>query len=75
MLSLPKPVGSSVTMTVVQIVNNVAGAGILTLSAGMSRGVGSVPASLLCGYEGADEFPAGLPFPVLDPVRQRPSPG
>ena len=23
------------------------------------------PAYALCGYEGADEFPAGLPFPVL----------
>jgi len=49
----PKPVGSSVTMTVVQIVNNVAGAGILTLGAGMAAGVGWVPAVLICLLVGA----------------------
>lgn len=38
----------SIPSTVLQIVNNVAGAGILTLSAGMAGGVGSVPAALLC---------------------------
>ena len=31
-----------------QIVNNVAGAGILTLSAGMAAGVGWVPSGILC---------------------------
>lgn len=49
----PKPVGSSVTMTVVQIVNNVAGAGILTLAAGMAAGVGWVPAIAICVALGA----------------------
>ncbi len=38
---------------VLQIVNNVAGAGILTLSAGMAAGVGWVPASCLCITLGA----------------------
>ena len=47
----PPPVG--LQMTVLQIVNNVAGAGILTLSAGMTGGVGSVPAALLCLALGA----------------------
>jgi len=37
-----------VTATALQIINNVAGAGILTLSAGMSAGVGWVPATVLC---------------------------
>ena len=36
-----------------QIVNNVAGAGILTLSAGMSGGVGAVPATVLSLAMGA----------------------
>ena len=40
--------GCSVTTTVVQIVNNVAGAGILTLAAGMAAGVGWGPAILMC---------------------------
>lgn len=39
--------------TVLQIINNVAGAGILTLSAGMSAGVGWVPATILCMVMGA----------------------
>ena len=43
-----EPRGSSMLSMVLQIVNNVAGAGILTLSAGMSAGVGSIPAALLC---------------------------
>jgi len=38
---------------VLQIVNNVAGAGILTLSAGVAAGVGWVPASALCLLLGA----------------------
>jgi len=38
----------SLTATVLQIVNNVAGAGILTLSAGMAGGVGTVPATVMC---------------------------
>jgi amino acid permease len=42
----PPPV--SVGTTVLQIVNNVAGAGILTLAAGMAGGVGSIPAAALC---------------------------
>ena len=42
---------------------------------GQQSRVDPEPARLLCGYVGADEFPAGLPYPVLDPVRQRPSPG
>ena len=46
--SEPVPQSSDVGETIIQIVNNVAGAGILTLSAGMSGGVGSVPATLLC---------------------------
>jgi sodium-coupled neutral amino acid transporter 11 len=45
--------GSGITMTVVQIVNNVAGAGILTLGAGMAAGVGWVPAVLICMLVGA----------------------
>lgn len=40
--------GSTIAELVLQIVNNVAGAGILTLSAGMAAGVGWIPASLLC---------------------------
>ena len=36
---------------------------------GQQSRVDPEPARLLCGYEGADEFPRGLPFPVLDPVR------
>ena len=40
-------------MTVVQIVNNVAGAGILTLAAGMAAGVGWVPAIAICVALGA----------------------
>ena len=40
--------GCSIRDLVLQIVNNVAGAGILTLSAGMAGGVGWVPASILC---------------------------
>ena len=44
---------SSISSLVLQIVNNVAGAGILTLSAGMAAGVGSVPASILCLVLGA----------------------
>lgn len=39
---------TSASGTVLQIVNNVAGAGILALSAGMAGGVGSVPAAILC---------------------------
>eukprot|EP00965_Chrysotila_dentata_P090116 2974491-Pleurochrysis_carterae.AAC.1 len=35
-------------MTIVQIVNNVAGAGILTLAAGMAAGVGWIPAIIIC---------------------------
>jgi amino acid permease len=45
--------GCSIRDLVVQIVNNVAGAGILTLSAGMAAGVGWVPASVLCVLLGA----------------------
>ena len=41
-------VETSASGTVLQIVNNVAGAGILALSAGMAGGVGSVPAMILC---------------------------
>ena len=44
---------STIPELVLQIVNNVAGAGILTLSAGMAAGVGWVPASLLCVGLGA----------------------
>ena len=40
--------GSTIAELVLQIVNNVAGAGILTLSAGMAAGVGWAPASMLC---------------------------
>lgn len=39
---------SGVASTALQIINNVAGAGILTLSAGMAGGVGIVPAAALC---------------------------
>ena len=46
--ALKEPAPVSLMGTVIQIVNNVAGAGILTLSAGMAGGVGSVPATLLC---------------------------
>lgn len=49
----PEPPSSSMGETVLQIINNVAGAGILTLSAGMSGGVGWVPASILCVLMGA----------------------
>mmetsp|Transcript_21351 Transcript_21351/g.58730 ORF Transcript_21351/g.58730 Transcript_21351/m.58730 type:complete len:470 (-) Transcript_21351:395-1804(-) len=49
----PQPPQSSVTMTIVQIVNNVAGAGILTLGAGMAAGVGWIPAVLICVLVGA----------------------
>ena len=45
--------GCSVSTTVVQIVNNVAGAGILTLAAGMAAGVGWAPAILICAALGA----------------------
>eukprot|EP00966_Prymnesium_polylepis_P028765 666626-Prymnesium_polylepis.1 len=48
-----QPPSSAVGETVLQIVNNVAGAGILTLSAGMAGGVGSIPAMLLCLGMGA----------------------
>lgn len=40
--------GDSMGSLVLQIVNNVAGAGILSLSAGMAVGVGTVPAAILC---------------------------
>ena len=53
---------SGMAATAVQIVNNVAGAGILTLSAGMSAGVGWVPASALCLMMGAI---SGYTFYVL----------
>lgn len=42
------PDGSSIAMTIAQIVNNVAGAGVLTLGAGMAAGVGWVPAVSIC---------------------------
>ena len=39
---------SSVSSSVFNLVNNVAGAGILTLPAGMARGTGVVPSLLIC---------------------------
>lgn len=50
---LPSPPSMSARETVLQIVNNVAGAGILTLSAGMTTGVGVIPATVLCLLMGA----------------------
>ena len=39
---------SGILTTAFQIINNVAGAGILTLSAGMAAGIGWVPAIVVC---------------------------
>ena len=39
---------SGIVPTAFQIINNVAGAGILTLSAGMAAGIGWVPAIAIC---------------------------
>lgn len=48
-------IGGKATMTtsVFNLVNNVAGAGILTLSAGMASGTGWIPAILICAILGA----------------------
>lgn len=45
--------GSSILASVFNLVNNVAGAGILTLSAGMAGGTGWVPAISICTILGA----------------------
>ena len=45
--------GAGMVSTSFNIINNVAGAGILTLSAGMAAGVGWVPAALICIVLGA----------------------
>ena len=45
--------GAGMVSTSFNIINNVAGAGILTLSAGMAAGVGWVPAALICVVLGA----------------------
>eukprot|EP00429_Kryptoperidinium_foliaceum_P011401 CAMPEP_0176005128 /NCGR_PEP_ID=MMETSP0120_2-20121206/2047_1 /TAXON_ID=160619 /ORGANISM="Kryptoperidinium foliaceum, Strain CCMP 1326" /LENGTH=463 /DNA_ID=CAMNT_0017337827 /DNA_START=20 /DNA_END=1407 /DNA_ORIENTATION=- len=44
---------ATTTSSVFNLVNNVAGAGILTLSAGMASGTGWVPALLICAFLGA----------------------
>eukprot|EP00816_Leptocylindrus_hargravesii_P007447 CAMPEP_0196808268 /NCGR_PEP_ID=MMETSP1362-20130617/8269_1 /TAXON_ID=163516 /ORGANISM="Leptocylindrus danicus, Strain CCMP1856" /LENGTH=450 /DNA_ID=CAMNT_0042182549 /DNA_START=384 /DNA_END=1736 /DNA_ORIENTATION=+ len=44
---------SSMTASISNLVNNVAGAGILTLSAGVAKGTGWMQALLICGILGA----------------------
>ena len=44
---------SSIPASVFNLVNNVAGAGILTLSAGMAAGTGWIPAMIICAILGA----------------------
>lgn len=43
---------ASITASVFNLVNNVAGAGILTLAAGMASGSGWIPAILICAVLG-----------------------
>jgi hypothetical protein len=47
-----KEVKASTLSSVFNLVNNVAGAGILTLSAGMAPGTGWIPAILICAILG-----------------------
>jgi sodium-coupled neutral amino acid transporter 11 len=51
----PKITGgnASIPDSVFNLVNNVAGAGLLTLSAGMAAGTGWIPAILICSFLGA----------------------
>lgn len=44
---------ATITASVFNLVNNVAGAGILTLAAGMASGSGWIPAILICAVLGA----------------------
>ena len=44
---------STIVSSVFNLVNNVAGAGILTLASGMAGGTGWVPAILICSILGA----------------------
>lgn len=44
---------AGVTASVFNLVNNVAGAGILTLASGMASGTGWIPAILICAFLGA----------------------
>lgn len=53
---------SGILTTAFQIINNVAGAGILTLSAGMAAGIGWVPAIAVCIALG---FVSGFTFYLL----------
>jgi len=47
-----KEVSSTISTSIINLVNNVAGAGILSLSAGMAAGVGWVPAMIICTIMG-----------------------
>jgi hypothetical protein len=48
----PEADKSTMLSSVFNLVNNVAGAGILTLAAGMAPGTGWIPAMLICGALG-----------------------
>ena len=43
---------STIAASVFNLVNNIAGAGILTLSAGMAAGTGWIPAIIICAFLG-----------------------